>query len=74
MIVIILDNFKVTGDFRGRSWSCDQGAMDGFTDKTFRIHSGQSPSLYDRNRIRIRGGVRYNTGVSIERGARELAL
>jgi hypothetical protein len=33
MTVIILDNFKVTGDFRGRSWSCDQGAMDSLTDK-----------------------------------------
>jgi hypothetical protein len=33
MAVIILNKFKVTGDFRGRFWSCDQGAMDGLMEK-----------------------------------------
>jgi hypothetical protein len=29
-----LNEFKVSDRFKGRSWSCDQGAMDGLTDKT----------------------------------------
>jgi hypothetical protein len=33
MSVIILNKFKVSDRFKGRSWSCDQGAMDSLTDK-----------------------------------------
>src|SRR5215218_3477454 len=34
---------------------------------TPRFYSGQTPLLYDRNGIQMRGGVRYNESVSIKR-------
>jgi hypothetical protein len=73
MAVIILNNFKVTGDFRGRFWSCEQGAMDGLTYKTS-VFIPAKPLSYMTG---IESGLAEPPctieTVSIERGARELA-
>jgi hypothetical protein len=34
MSLIILNKFKVTGGFKERFWSCEEGAMDGLKGKT----------------------------------------
>jgi len=73
MSLIILNKFKLTGGFRGRSWSREQGAMDGLTDKTSVFIPAKLLSYMTGIESGIAQPLCTIETVSIERGARELA-